>query len=209
MAEYSADLSISVSKGKYSWCGNGYDGNKSGHYLSENGENQIMLRINIKMNSQLFADKQIIEIRDMDVKNSALYQYTMPDNFEKNSMSCKFFYPITDNMLEKEFRMKFCKILPMSEMQKLRLCRAPCETIYEKIFVIPKLPDVLRECSICLENIDNDVFISECSHVFHAKCMTDLFINNKKFETNIRCEKHCDHGGKIKSYTCPYCMTVN
>ncbi len=46
-------------------------------------------------------------------------------------------------------------------------------------------------CSICLEDITKDKFITDCSHVFHKKCIIDwivqIDINKKQF--------------------CPYCRT--
>jgi hypothetical protein len=42
--------------------------------------------------------------------------------------------------------------------------------IEKKIFTIHNFPS----CSICLENINNDFFLSKCNHYFHYKCIIQV-----------------------------------
>ena len=81
--QYLATVNYNICRGTYAWCGNNYNDETSGYYLSSINDtnmthfnpptNNIMITINVEMNDELYNAIDIIEIYDI---NGGLIQYS-------------------------------------------------------------------------------------------------------------------------------------
>lgn len=48
----------------------------------------------------------------------------------------------------------------------------------DQIVELTHVPTIIEECSICMENVVSDVFITNCNHIFHSTCVRRLISYN-------------------------------
>lgn len=196
------------SYGNYSWCGNGYDGSKTGYHLSTTSgglcdykDKRLLLNITVIMNQSLSSQIDVIEIYDV---TGYLAQYSI----DLDSRYYAFRFPVNLNLAGTGLKFLFRKIIDLPN--PLRLGRPPMTTIYETSILIPELTVYgdKKTCSICLEEpTDGNKYITACGHLFCMKCIFEYFEkNNLLIENPKRCvEWNHGHSAKPKQFRCPVC----
>jgi hypothetical protein len=207
--EYSAIISNGIYYSSYDWCGNNYDGDRSGTYLSINAEknfstkkgNTFVAEILIKMNDTLFENTDIIHFYDDN------------DNFRyqsKSISSTKYREAFTIDDID-SFKSLTVKFLKISGTTGKLLPRATFETIYADTVQINHIKiREYEECSICFDEIkENDIYVGKCNHIFHLKCIYSYLEKSGRLcELSRRCKEWCKHSKKPISFECPMCRTV-
>jgi hypothetical protein len=203
MAEYETKVNIKACKGPYVWCGNNYDGEKSGDYLSncEKIEEKTMVSIDIQINDTLFKQIDHIEIHN---EGGFLAHYIV-GTLKKPSHH--FFFDLKYDAKEGgNYKICYKKIMPRKEDTKI-LSRAPMKTIYSEIIKIPFVQAHNSECAICLEPVIDNKYISFCQHMFHTTCVFDYAKQNNYIKPLAQHCKlfRCGHGEKLIPFPCPIC----
>jgi len=205
MAEqFKTNVSIKLSCGTYSFCGNNYNDERSGYYLSTKGEEKIMISIDIEINDVLFKQIDYIEVHN---ENGTLAQY-MRDTLRKRSHS--FFFGLSEEKKGDNYKICYQKIQPQTDENRLRLRRVPMKTIHYDIIKIPSTNFYNSDCAICLETVNDDRYISICQHIFHSGCIIDYAKQNNFVKPlDDHCKRFClDHSEKILPFPCPICKCI-
>jgi len=204
-----AHIDVCVWYGNYGWCGSNYDGEKSGFYLSTLKSNyyfdkKVMINVNVKMSEELYEAIDHINIFD---NTNFLSQYTNPDRFCNDTKSYNFYFKIEDKFQNTEMKIIFYKYLPPLHG---KLYGMPLKTIYETTFIVPELTVIgSNVCSICLENVENDKYISPCKHIFHQSCIHEYLLKGKFLRPlSVRCFEYCEHSEKFNEFNCPNCRNL-
>ena len=184
--------------GTYGWCGNNYEGQVSGYYLtvSKKASEYIMLRLSIHINDELL--EKIEQIRCFD-KTGFLAQYSKgvkSDNV--------LFYSISKELLGTPLKICYGYFSPNPQ----RIMLGNFSTVHEETIIIPHLNlkgDL--NCSICVEDVVKDGLITPCGHIFHMDCIWKyLKTNNKLIDEPKMClTLHCSHGKFVNHFDCPMC----
>jgi len=208
--DFKVNIKLETFYGKYDWCCvNGI----SGYTLSVNPKQSScsyskigqMVKIDIFINQELLDKIDIIEMYD---KTNFLAQYSVEKLKNKNSFFFQLQYVNTKES-ETVLNILFRKILPR-KVGRFTLCRPPMQTILSEKITIPILNfkgDI--KCAICLEEVDDDKYISKCKHLFHNKCIFNYIkFNDFINKLSKKCQQHCQHSEKPKPFPCPICRTI-
>ena len=141
-----------------------------------------------------------------------LYACTYPDNFNEHEGTYLFFLQLEKSMMGKKCLMTFNKFTRTkhdsddSDDNDDNDSTIQCHVIHEIQFTIPELDfTTTTDCSICLENIIDDMYITRCRHIYHMNCIFEYLEKNKLMKKN-RCSD-CMHSQKIKDFLCPICRS--
>lgn len=215
MNDNNIKISFKSFYGCYAWCGNNYNDQTSGYYLSptvinsENPMKKAEYKTIIKFLIEIGED---VNITDVDIiefhaeTDGFLLKYTTEPILYKNELVVALKEQYAGTICSVHFR-KF------KEIPARFIGRRPMETIYQKKIILPKLHviDVEQDCSICLDplQIDN-CLITQCNHNFHLSCLWKNFEFNKLLlEKNAICIRFgCSHDKKIKLFLCPMCRSI-
>jgi hypothetical protein len=203
--DYECNYDIKLSYGIYIWCGNSMLG--SGftfltdiNNVNEHVKDSFMINLEINMNLKLFKDTELIEIYDDE---GFLFHYS----FLKINEKYTCFKKINEKYFGKELIIHFLKFKPY-QINQART-RKQTEKIYSSNIIIPtefKIYGNEKICNICLEDINENKYITPCGHLFHTQCMINYFeakdlLNN----VHIYCKNSCCNSKKIKPFQCVVC----
>lgn len=198
--------------GSYCWCGNNYDGEHSGYYLSSSCKCELyklkhfMLYIKVSISDELLKMTDIIEIYD---STGFLAQYHA--DVPLMTSTKEFFFSVDEKLIDTELYIKCRKIVRLKKPEGVFIGRVPMVTVLQKSVIIPQI--LLRgdkKCSICLDEItDDDKYISRCGHNFHSSCIFKYLEKiNKLKPLTSHCSKYCEHSEKVLPFPCPICRTL-
>jgi hypothetical protein len=203
--QHQVSIKVSVSSGRYLWCGNNYHGERSGYYMSTSGgvdnggvdNHKHMIRIMVSMNRQLADAIDMIEIYRTD---GFLAQYSLGLSHRS---TYEFFFSLEEN--SGELLMKFREFHP--EVPHGSLSRMPMRTIHTELLTVPEFKIMSSDtCAICLEPVLGDAHVTECRHIFHTPCIWEYLTHNGQVRPSA-CDGFCHHGDKVVSFNCPVCRT--
>uniref|UniRef100_A0A6C0C8T1 RING-type domain-containing protein n=1 Tax=viral metagenome TaxID=1070528 RepID=A0A6C0C8T1_9ZZZZ len=202
--EFKTNVAIKVCKGNYAWCGNNYDGERSGHYLTDNPkiEENVMVIIDINMDTNLYEQIDLIEIYN---KGGFCAKYTHHTLQQSEQL---FFGLKYDAKEGGEYKICYKKILPRTDNRTLS--RPPMKIIYSETIKIPFVHSHNSDCAICLELVVDNKYVSTCQHMFHINCLFD-YAEQNNFTKPIadHCKLfNCEHGKKLIPFPCPICRCV-
>jgi len=208
----SADVMISCSYGNFAWCGNDYNHNKSGMYLSMNVDKmndgdtcKMLVTILTRMNEELYKLTDHIEIYDNTgfLANYSVNDITHPFYF--------FRFTVDEKLVNTPLKILFRQF---AEKEYTGFGIRRMNTIFETSIKIPDVKTMCdyKECSICLEEVTDkkNIYISPCKHLFHLSCIFSYLEKNDLLlpmdETCIAFK--CSHSKKPKNFLCPNCQTT-
>lgn len=215
--EYSCDIDIQTSWGKYMWCGQVNSPTGSGFTLTNSNIVDIygdpythMLLLELKPNLKLLNEADFYDIYDGE---GGLYGY----NIDPISSKIIDFKKIKPEQIGTELEIVFSKkkVLTKEEQEIVnrRLFRTPRVEIFRIKITIPDLiqyGDKL-DCSICLDLVSEQTnkYISPCGHLFHLDCIFKyLESKNLLYPMYRECTKLCCGAKKIKPFECVVCKTL-
>ena len=163
--------------------------------LTPEDPSNYMVKFNITINKKLFDETDIILVccKDKEVFRVAKIKYDMT-----------FMFPVK---VYRELTIKYIHIINNGFIDKLLFRKVKGKVIKKQNIYIDdiKYPK-FEECSICLKKITNNVYKSECNHIFHQTCIVDYIKFNKYCQKlDSWCSNKCCHGDKVKPFPCPYC----
>ena len=205
--------SIKINEGPYVWCGNNYDGEKSGYYLTKGigaatklssyPEKEIMVVLSFDIPQSLVDNIMFIQIYD---ETGFLVNY----NGRKITNNYKCSFKVDKSLCGT--KLKICYDIPSNIQPKSSfLSRIKTDTIHTEYLTIPNiLIKGEKMCTICLEDASDNIYISKCEHIFHINCLWE-YLENRGFLNPIaeNCKFFkCDHIEKPKPFPCPVCRTM-
>lgn len=200
-----AEITTQLLYGPYGWCGNNYDGETSGFYLTPyvadgnywaDPHHMKMIRLLITMSQELYNKSDIIEVY---TESGSLIQYSHHD--------LEFPVHVLFFELKEEYsilKIQFRKILG----QTRSFGRAKMNTVLEMSVPVVELVPFGDDCPICLETLKEDKIITHCRHQFHMGCIWAYLKDNGLLKEKCeRCKRNCrtGHAEKIKKFNCPVC----
>lgn len=202
------ELVVRTSFGKYSWCGNNYDSNKNGYYLSktqsffDNRNKKLMLNIGVIMDKWLFSRINEINIYDA---TRALVQYSQ----KLNSRMYLFRFSVPENLINTDLHFVFINANANANINAN--INANMNTIVYEIKM--KVPNRVIfgddiNCAICYEEVKNDdKYVTMCGHMY---CIDCIFAHLQKLNLLEKIEGKCiqfkcAHSPKPKHFSCPVC----
>jgi len=211
--QYNTNVTIKTLKGPYVWCSN----DVSGYYLTERKTDRktrvdrikksvTMVRIEVNICDALFKNVDFIDIFD---ETGFLAHYT-PSGLRKPYH--KFFFEL--KYVKDGTVLKICykKRQRQSYESSRRLERTPMNVIRYDLITIPLLEAKgNKECMMCcLESVlyDDDVYVSQCGHVFHTKCLFEYLRKNNYVKPKDEDCDYCEHGDKTIPFPCPVCGEI-
>lgn len=206
------DVNVRLSIGNYEWCGNNYDGNKSGHYLTpynDKSSEKVLINLTTKMSKRLFREIDIIEIYhicDGGRGFCANYSTNGLNNPHKTFFELQPKYGTFGDSLI----INYSKILPRDPKMGI-FSRAPMKIIHTEIVKIPFLEiKGSNDCAICSGPVDSKRYITTCQHLFHSKCIFEyLDSTNKLLPLANHCVQFmCGHARKCDPFECPICKNL-
>lgn len=204
---------IKISVGPYGWCGNNYDGEHSGYYLTKNvgdyrklssyPEKEVKVMLSFDIPDDLIDKIQFIQIYD---STGFLVNY----NTTKITKDYKSRFKVAKSMCGT--KLKVCYDIPIPHVQTSILQRIKTKSVHEEYITIP---DVCikgdTECAICMGDVSDDkIYISQCQHIFHIDCLWKYLEHNqylKPIAEHCKLFK-CDHIEKPKPFPCPICREI-
>jgi hypothetical protein len=196
------NISLNIQLANIGWCTyNGFD-----TFLCLEDKNyvmdyqKIMLKISIK-NLENMKSIDFIDIYNHENKIILSYKVMYDTNI-------KICIPIELCMIDEIIQLVFIKKKTFSLRNIFNFFSSE-EDKYSITTKIPKINTITDDvCSICIDEINdkNLIYIGNCNHIFHMKCMIDYIEYNKLFEElDDYCKIHCKHPRKNKKYICPLC----
>ncbi len=208
---YECTYTVNTSYGHYVWCGRGNQGQwklkkSTGN---ANSKDSHMIRIDFKLNSQLFSQTQLIEVFD---ESWGLIGYNVqPIKSGKWSMV----RPVNQNLANRELTVVFLQNRELTPEEKARLKLNPLMRLPKnKIFSITvKVPDLKKPstedvCCSCLQKFkpDQSVHVTGCSHKIHNTCLFEWF-KLKNLVSGETCP--CCQTQTIQLSKCPVCNSLD
>lgn len=215
--DYSCSTDINISFGKYIWCGNMNSPTGSGFTLTNSDKTDIygpqykyMLYLNLKFNLKLKIDAEFIDIYSHD---GFLFNYNIQPL--KGKYTCFTNLNTIEDAFGTELKIVFSKKKKLTKEEQnivnKRMFRIPREEIYSFKVKIPELKQFgdTENCNICLENVDENKYISPCGHLLHMNCIFN-YLESKEllYEMHPNCLYHCCGAKKIKPFECVVCKTL-
>lgn len=203
LKSYHAHVLISVRYGNYGWCGNSYEGSKSGHYLT-NGSSLELQQNKIGIHLKMIVNRPLLIDADHVLVNN--FYYTLSENWSEFP---EIFF--CTNEKTQNLTIQFLKFLPKSEDES-PLSRCPTKLIHEIIIEVPRIKiSGSMECNLCHRSV-NDIenkYISPCNHLFHTSCIFEYLEKNDRLEPEYSyCVNWCKHSKKPKIFNCPVCYEI-
>ena len=217
VCRFTNKVDLKATFGTYGWCGNLYDGESSGFYLSIDPDYHPqypscyqeyvqchMIDLNISLDPKLFQLIDLIEILDND----------------------GFCVHFTDHRLKSIEQFCFClrqyhvghvlrilyhghgKLIFQEQITLPQLLTYGDTSVLEPHLPETKTNMVCPMCPICLEQIRPEThrYISACGHPFHEGCLW-TYLEKNGYVKAMKCH-HCDHSRKIRPFPCPMCRTL-
>jgi hypothetical protein len=201
-------VNTEITYGEFAWCGNTNDGSVSGYYMSEiydstYPEKKVLLTVKINMDQSLVKKVDRIEIRD---STGFLAYYTVEAVQKENNCRLK----INEHLLGTDFKILLLKFLPDDPNLPFSVFRRQrTETVYKTTFKVPQFKNTEKVCSICLDDVETDKYITPCGHIFHFKCIWSYLAKNDLLKKKPAfCADHCKHSNKPSDFACPMCKHV-
>lgn len=203
MAIEQTHIDVKASYGLYDWCS---CPTNSGYFLtpstSGNHIKKYMIHLTIEVSPGLLSQIQSIYLTNPN--GTGDLQHTTSE-LKKTTT---FFFGADETLMGQKVYVRYRA--PSSVTHPLS--GLPIwSTVHEEPIVLPLLNAKDSTCSICLEEVKTDVFISTCDHAFHISCLWDYFKVNNMLDTtpNNKCRTYCSFvQGKIASFPCPICRRL-
>lgn len=155
---YQTVVQVNTCYGHFDWHGS----HPAGVFLSEGtpGEEKgtWMLDVTVDINEKLMNDIDYVCIAS---STEPALQYTIA-----LSLHNRFFFEIDEKYVEQTIAVRYMKNSPGP------FPLTPIRTIiHEEPLFVPFIESYSNECSICLEAVEDDKFMSSCKHAFHGQCL--------------------------------------
>ena len=203
MASKETHVDIKASYGLYHWCS---CPTESGYFLtpstSDTSAKKYMIHLTIEVSPELLSKIQSIYITYPNGRGDL--QHTTSE-LKKTTT---FFFGADETLMGQTVYIRYRA--PSSVTHPLS--GLPIwSTVHEESIVLPFLNAKDSTCSICLEEVNTDIFISPCDHAFHISCLWDYFKSTHMLNTTLsnKCRTYCSFvHGKIGSFSCPICRNL-
>lgn len=210
---YQANVTITTQYGQYAYCDNNQDGEHTGYYLTQYPIQNVygkttkqMVTIDITINDELLNSCNMIDIYH---GTKFLAQTLIQTKNKHYSLFIGLEEKVRNDVI---FHINYKKFKSHTISTFFRLSPRIFMTFYEQNIMIPTLQiKGSLECPICDDKIiDTNVYISECSHLFHMTCLWKYLEYNHYLKPIA---PHCliyqeDHGQKVRPFPCPICWRI-
>lgn len=196
------DINIKYSFGLFDYCFS----KNSFIFVNDKYDNFNQSNLNRMIKIDFFNNTDADFVNIYDYKDQSIYFL----NVQKDK-GYTFFFPTLSDYIRVSFEKyeknkwgfaHFCTSI-MNRIHRIK----PSIVLFDKEFDIPNIDlnnYLAQNCSICLERIVSDnIFISECNHVFHHTCIWRQ-LEFDKYMVKPKCN-FCYHLDYPSAFKCPNC----
>ena len=195
-------LEVKTSMGRYAWCyGVGEHLLATDNDLSSR-EHTLLLDVTVDFSALLkqnqAVDKVVLSGVDKfgDFNLDGVYTYSVRGL--KDQETHRFRFPVHPCNINHDVR-----VLLLNKRQE----------VHSTVFTVPQIKVLGDEksCAICLEDVKDFKYVTQCHHQFHISCLMEYLKAGDKLDEPDWCQDHCcNHKRKTKfndCFLCPVCRT--